>query len=143
MLDEMPAYDASLEEFSQPLLRLVDWMLDENRHLHVRQDSSDFYRAIDCTNIAVALFRFVERTIERDLPAELTFLRGYDSARSAMREVVEMSGPDADRFIQFCKQNGWRLSAAKRHVGGLAKLTDDEVARLEATIREAFLGGQE
>ena len=143
MLDEMRAYDASLEEFSQPLLRLVDWMLDENRHLHVRHDSSDFYRAIDCTRMAEALFRFVERTIERDLPAELTFLRGYDSARAAMREVVEMPGPDADRFIQFCKQNGWRLSAAKRHTGGLAKLTDDEITRLEAVVRKAFVGEQD
>ena len=118
-------------------------MLDDNLHLHVRHDSSDYYRAIDCTKIAVALFHFVERTIERDLPAELIFLRGYDSARAAMRQVVEMSGPDADRFIQFCKQNGWRLSAAKRHVGGLAKLTDDEIARLEAVVQQAFPGKQE
>ncbi len=60
-----------------------------------------------------------------------------------MRVVVEMLGPDAARFIQFCRQNGGRLSAAKRRVGGRAKLTEEEIARLEAVLRQAFSGKQE
>jgi len=142
MLDEPRAYDASLEAFSHSLMPLLDWWLDDDRNLHVRHDSSDRYRSIDCTAMAEALFAFVKRTIERDLPAELAFLRGYDAARAAMRTVVDLPGPDADRFIQFCKQNGWRLSAAKRRVGGLARLTDEEIVQLEAAVRKAFATGQ-
>ncbi|MEO7318535.1 MAG: hypothetical protein ABIZ56_06075 [Chthoniobacteraceae bacterium] len=42
-----------------------------------------------------------------------------------MRAVIELPDPVADRFLQFCKQNGWKLSKAKRHTGGLEKLTED------------------
>lgn len=138
MLDDPRAYDASLEAFSRPLLPLLDWSMDDDRRLHVHQDSSDLYRSIDYTPMAAALYRFVQRTVERDLPQELTYLRGYDTARSAMRNVLELPDPVADRFIQFCKQNGWKLSKAKRHTGGLEKLTDAEIAALETAVRSAF-----
>ena len=138
MLDDPRAYDASLEAFSRPLLSLLDWTMDDDRRLHVHDDSSDFYRAIDYTPMAAALYRFVQRTVERDLPQELAFLRGYDAARAAMRAVIELPDPVADRFIQFCKQNGWKLSKAKRHTGGLEKLTDGEIAALEAAVQTAF-----
>lgn len=138
MLDDPRAYDASLEAFSQPLLALLDWTMDDDRRLRVHHDSADFYRAIDCTRMAGALYRFVQRTVERDLPQELAFLRGYDAARAAMRAVLELPDPVADRFIQFCKQNGWKLSQAKRHTGGLEKLTDAEIAALENAVRAAF-----
>jgi hypothetical protein len=138
MLDDPRAYDASLEALSKPLLPLLEWSMDDDRRLHVHHDSSDFYRAIDYTAIAAALYRFVQRTVERDLPQELTFLRGYDAARSAMREVLELPDPVVDRFIQFCKQNSWKLSKAKRHTGGLEKLTDQEITTLEAAVRKAF-----
>ena len=55
-----------------------------------------------------------------------------------MREVVDLPDPIADRFIQFCKQNGWKLSNDKRHTGGMEKLTDEEIADLEKAVRRAF-----
>lgn len=141
MLDDPRAYDASLEAFSKPLLPLIKWSFDEDREMHVEQDTSDLYRSIDCTAMAEALFHFVERTIERDLPAELQFLLRYDEVRRRMRAVVELPDPVAARFIRFCQQNGWKLSAAKRRKGGLEKLTDDEIAALESAVREVFTEG--
>jgi hypothetical protein len=120
---------------------LIQWTFDDDRKMHVENDTSDLYRAIDCTPMAEALFTFVERTIERDLPAELQYLRRYDEARRRMRRIVDLPDPVANFFIQFCKQNGWKLSAAKRHKGGLEKLTDEEIAALEAAVRGAFEGG--
>lgn len=138
MLDDPRAYDASLEALSVPLMPLLEWTMDEDRRLRVNHDSSDLYRAIDYTPMASALYRFVQRTVERDLPEELAFLRGYDAARAAMRAVMDLPDPVADRFIQFCKQNDWMLSKTKRNVGGLEKLNDDEIAALEAAVRRAF-----
>lgn len=140
MLDDPQAYDASLEAFSKPLLPLINWFFDDDREMHIEHDTSDLYRAIDCTMMAEGLFSFVERTIERDLPAELQFLLRYDEARRRMRSVVELPDPVAARFIWFCQQNGWKLSAAKRRKGGLEKLSDDEIAALETAVREAFEG---
>ena len=133
------AYDASLEAFSRPLMELLEWTMDDDRNLQVQGDSSDFYRAIDYTPMAAALYRFVQRTVEHDLPDELAYLRGYDTARKAMREVVDLPDPVADRFIQFCRQNDWKLSSAKRNTGGLDRLTDEQVAGIEAVLRSAFV----
>lgn len=133
------AYDASLEAFSRPLMDLLEWTMDDDRNLQVHGDSSDFYRAIDYTPMAAALYRFVQRTVEHDIPDELAYLRGYDTARKTMREVVDLPDPVADRFIQFCRQNGWKLSSAKRNTGGLEKLNDEQVAQLEAVLQNAFV----
>ena len=138
MLDDPRSYDASLETFSKPLLPLIKWSFNSDREMHVEHDTSDLYRSIDCTAMAEALFGFVERTIDRDLPAELQFLLRYDEARRQMRGIVELPDPVADRFIRFCQQNGWKLSKAKRNKGGLDKLTDDEVKALEDIVSRAF-----
>ena len=138
MLDDPRSYDASLETFSKPLLPLIKWSFNSDREMHVEHDTSDLYRSIDCTAMAEALFGFVERTIDRDLPAELQFLLRYDEARRQMRGIVELPDPVADRFIRFCQQNGWKLSKAKRNKGGLDKLTDDEVKALEDVVGRAF-----
>jgi len=138
MLDDPRGYDASLEEFSKPLLSLIKWSFDDEHQMHVENDTSDLYRSIDCTVMAEALFTFVERTIERDLPAELRFLLKYDEARRQMRNIVELPEPIANFFMRFCQQNGWKLSKAKRRKGGLEKLTDDEVSQLETVVRNVF-----
>ena len=39
----------------------------------VLNDTRDFYRYVDCTFLAEALFSFVEETIEKELPAEIQF----------------------------------------------------------------------
>jgi hypothetical protein len=138
MLEDPRSYDASLETFSRPLLPLIRWSFNEDQEMHVQDNTSDLYRSIDCTAIAEVLFGFIQRTIERDLPAELQFLLRYDKARQSMRNVVDLPDPVADRFIRFSQQNGWKISKAKRQKGGLEKLTDDEIRFLEEVVREAF-----
>jgi hypothetical protein len=54
-----------------------------------------------------------------------------------MRRVLDLPDRVGDLFIRLVNQNGGRLSAAKRH-SSFASLTDDEIARLEAAVRDAF-----
>lgn len=68
-------YDASLESFSKPLIPLIDYQLDANGRMTVRNDTRDLYRYPDCTTIAETLFSFVEQTIDRELPAEILYLQ--------------------------------------------------------------------
>ena len=103
----------------------------------VRGDWSDWYRFPDLTLQAEALFRFVEHAIERDLPEELAFLRGYDRTKRLMQHVVDLPSRKLDLFIQVCRQNGGRLSAAKRK-SQFAMLRDEEINRLEEAVREGF-----
>ena len=90
MLRDPQAYDASLEAFSRPLLEIVDYSLDAEGQMTVRSDRSEWYRFPDLTRQAEALFRFVEQTIERDLPEELAFLKGYDRTKRLMQDVVDL-----------------------------------------------------
>lgn len=137
MLRDSRAYDASLEAFSRPLLALVEYVFDMHGQMTVRGDWSDWYRFPDLTLQAEALFRFVEHAIERDLPEELAFLRGYDRTKRLMQHVVDLPSRKLDLFIQVCRQNGGRLSAAKRK-SQFAMLRDDEINRLEEAVREGF-----
>jgi hypothetical protein len=138
MLHRPGDYDASLEAFSRPLLSLVDYSLDSHGKMTVFGDTADYYRYIDFTPMAEALFSFVEDTIEKELPAEIRFLQQYDSARRLMREVVDLPNRHADLFVRLCLQENGRLSKAKRQWPEYAGLSAGEITGLERAVVEAF-----
>lgn len=137
MLNDRPAYDASLEAFSKPLVPLVDAVLDEEGRMTVRNETALWYRSIDMTAQVEALFRFIDTTIDTELAVELEFLARYDAATGAMKEVVDMPDRLVDLFIRFCLQNNGRLSPKKRR-RHFPMLTDDEVAALEECVRAQY-----
>jgi hypothetical protein len=84
------------------------------------------------------LFGFVQTTIEKELPAEIKFLRQYDQARTLMQQVVDLPNRHADLFIQLVRQNGGHLSKNKRKMPEFAVLTPEEITGLEAALEQAF-----
>ena len=137
MLKNSADYDASLEAFSRPLMPLVDYSLDDEARMTVRNDTALWYRFIDMTPQAEALFAFIEKTIDTELPDELAFLANYDRTKAALQAIVDMPDRQIDLFIRFCLQNHGRLSAAKR-ASHFNSLTDDEIARMEKAVRDAY-----
>jgi len=137
MLNGRAAYDAALEAFSRPLLRLVDYTLDDVGQMTVHGETAEYYRYIDLTTQAEALFDFIARTIETDLVNELEFLRSYDGAKKAIPEIVDLPDRLLDLFIRFCLQNKGELSAGKR-ARFFASLTDAEIQKMERALQEAF-----
>jgi Fic/DOC family len=138
MLQDSRKYDESLEAFSEPSLALIDYELDQQGRLTVYSQTKDLYRYIDCTVMAEALFAFVQTTIEKELPAEIQFLRQYDQARSLMRQVVDLPNRHADLFIRLVRQNGGRLSKRKRGMPEFSKMTPQEIDRLESVVGQSF-----
>ena len=135
-LKKMDEYDASLEAFSKPLMPLVEFTLDDQGRMMVANDTRDFYRFIDLTTQAEALFAFIRETIEVELVEELRFLVKYDKTKRAIQEVVDMPDRMIDLFIRCYFQNHGKLSTRKRE--DLFKmLSDQEVARIEDAIRLA------
>jgi len=65
MLKNPVAYDASLETFSRPLLRQIDYTLDSVGEMQVQNDTVHWYRYIDMTAQAEALLGFISETISR------------------------------------------------------------------------------
>ncbi|MBN1553289.1 MAG: Fic family protein [Phycisphaerae bacterium] len=137
MLKNPEEYDASLEAFSKPLMPLVEFELDDEGRMTVLNDTAVWYRFIDMTPQAEALFRFIEKTIETELVEELNFLANYDRTKSAIQEIVDMPDRQIDLFIRFCLQNQGQLSARKRE-SHFAPLTDEEIARMEQAVQAAY-----
>jgi Fic family protein len=106
MLKAIADYDGSLEAFSRPLMALIDYTLDGQGRMTVQNDTVNWYRFIDMTSQAEALYRF-----------------------------IEMPDRKIDLLIRACLQNKGRLSARKR-AGQFDFLSDTEVTQLEAAIRQ-------
>lgn len=130
-------YNRSLESYSTPLLQLIDYELDEIGHMTVSEETGTWYRYIDMTTQAEALYAFVMKTIEEELKEELDFLVNYDNAKRAMQDIVDMPDHRINLFIRLCLQNNGRLSAKKRE-SHFSFLTDEEVDLMQDAVRKGY-----
>ena len=137
MLKNPADYDASLEAFSRPLLSLIDYHLDEMGQLTVENDTASWYRYMDMTAQAEALYSFVTKTIEEELVEELSFLANYDKTKKAIQDIIDMPDRLIDLFIQLCLQNNGSLSARKR-TSHFDFLTDEELAAMEQAVKDGY-----
>jgi hypothetical protein len=137
MLKNMPLYDQSLESFSKPLMRLMEYHLDDSGEMTVQGETASWYRYMDMTAQVEALYDFVKRTGEEELLKELDFLAKYDQTKQALRDILDMPDRLIDLFIRLCLQGKGFLSAKKRKTH-FAFLTDHELMKMEETVREKY-----
>jgi len=137
MLKNPADYDASLEAFSRPLLQLIDYRLDEMGQMSVENDTARWYRYMDMTAQAEALYEFVEKTIKEELIKELSFLAAYDNTKKAIQDIIDMPDRLIDLFIQLCLQNNGALSAKKRS-SHFAFLTNEELSAMEQAVKDSY-----
>ena len=137
MLDRIETYRDTLRAHSGPLMDYIDWRPTPERNVEVQNDTADLYRYFDCTEAAEFLYGCVERAIDEDLPREIDFLRRNDEAMRRVMNMIEMPDRIAENLIRYIRLNEGRLGR-KRREGEFEKLTDDEVASIEAIVREAF-----
>ncbi len=142
ILNRPQEYDQALESFSKPLMDLVEYSMDDRQRMTVTNDTADFYRYIDCTELTRITIDFIRETIETELPSELQFLASYDQIRRRMRDVVELPDRIADLFVTLVRQNLGTLSKNKRKLEEFVVLTDGEIEAMEAIVREELgIGG--
>lgn len=103
----------------------------------VHNDTAIWYRYIDMTPQAEALFGFIEQTIENELAGELAFLANHDRTKKAIQEIVDMPDRQVDLFIRFCLQNNGELSGRKR-TRYFGFLSDEEIVRMERAVLSAY-----
>ncbi len=127
-------YDRMLESFSRKLLPQVDYELDSNGVMTVKNDTSDFYRFIDFTTIVEEFFDVVTEALRTELIPELDYLVAWERARNRMREIVDMPEKKTLQLIMFIQQNQGIFPKSRRDL--FAELTDSELDRLGAIIRE-------
>ena len=139
MLSRIDDYRKSLQAHSVPLMNFIDWRPTPDRNVEVLNETADLYRFFDCTDNAEFLYGCVEQTVEQDLPQEIEYLKRHDEAMRRTMELVEMPDRMAQDLLMFIRRNSGKLGKRRRE-GQFAKLTDEEVAAIEAIVQEAFEG---
>lgn len=137
MLKNPALYDQSVEAFSKPLMRQIEYDLDDQGQMTVTGETGNFYRYMDMTAQAEALYDFVSLTVEHELVEELDFLAKYNHTRKTIQDIVDMPDRLIDLFIRLCLQNNGRLSTRKRE-SHFEFLTADELAELEKAVQSGF-----
>ena len=82
MLAEPSQYDACLESFSKPLLKIIDYDLNEDGKLTVNNNTINYYRYFDATFMVEYLYEVISKVIDFELVHELEFILNYDAAKS-------------------------------------------------------------
>jgi hypothetical protein len=139
MFDRIDQYRKTLQAHSGPLMSFIEWRPTPARNVEVFNDTADLYRFFDATEEAEFLYACVKRTVEEDLPREIDYLRRHDEALRRIMDTIEMPDRLAENLLMFIRQNKGQLSKRRRN-SEFKKLTDNEVASVEAIVGEAFEG---
>ena len=81
-------------------------------------------------------FTCLKHAIDQDLADELAYLRAYGSAHRSLTRWLDAPQPELEKLIRYIAQNSGRLAKSKR--GQFPLIGDDEIARAETQIGEAF-----
>ncbi|NMA21825.1 MAG: Fic family protein [Lentisphaerae bacterium] len=127
-------YDRMLESFSKKLLPLLDYCLDSDGAMTVKNETADFYRFIDFTTIAEELYGIVAETLRTELIPELEYLVAWEKARERMRDIVDMPEKKARQLMIFIQQNQGCFPKSRRCQ--FPELTDEELAKISSVIKE-------
>lgn len=136
ILANQAEYVHTLENFSKPLQARTTYNSDVPGTPATGNDAL-YFRYFDATDQASFLYRALERTVEKDLQEEISYLLGFDAAHAALKNVLDWPAHSLDLFIQLVHQNGGSLSKTKRQ-SHFTWMTDEEVKRSEAVVTEAF-----
>lgn len=137
MQKKMVEYDSSLEAFSRLLMPFVEYDLDEEGRMNVLNDTAYWYRYMDMSAQAEALYDFVNYTIETEFTEELDFLVHYDNTKKAIQNIIDLPDRRIDLFIRFCLQNKGVLSTKKR-AAYFDFLTNEELLEMENVVKMEF-----
>lgn len=116
-------YDAVLEAFSGPLMARYGglYAFEEQAQRYADNISSNFvfggyddalpaWRYLDLTEHVEYLARLIDQTLRLDMRNEAALLRAWDSARAAVKYIIEGPDPDIDRIVRSIHGNSGRIS---------------------------------
>ena len=136
ILANLEEYVHTLERFSKPLQARTTYNPEVPETPATGNDAL-YFRYFDATDQASFLYRSLERTVEKDLEEEISYLLGFDAAYAELQGDLDWPAHSLDLLIRLVHQNGGHLSKTKRQTH-FSWMTDDELKRSEAAVIEAF-----
>ena len=138
ILQDLVGYRSALEDYSLPTLSGIEWTATPDGNVRVENDTRFLYSYFDATRQAEYLTDCIERTVRFSLPAEFQFLHSFDQAKARIAVVADLPDRLSSLFINFCVQNGGRLSNRKRQ-DYFAQIPDEVITDLEAAVADSFV----
>ena len=138
MLNNIKDYDNILERYSMPLMQRVKYDKTDLGEINItnQEKVEGYYRYPDLTEQCIYLIQTIDATVKEDMPDELQFLQRYDEVKKALQNTVDMPDKDINLMIVFLHQNKGIFPKRRREY--FSKLTDEEIARMQAQFREIF-----
>ena len=137
ILDHIDDYRITLEDYSHPLLDLIDWEVTPDHNVAVLNHTLDYYRYFDATKQAEFLFDCVLDTTQRIIPEEVSYMLKYDEFKRFIDNQYEMPDKLVDTLVRFLEQNNGSLSNRARSKE-FKKLKEKEILEIEKTYFEVF-----
>jgi Fic family protein len=137
ILDRMSDYRKVLESYSHPLLDFIHWNKTPANNVEVLNDTKDYYRYFDATVQTEFIFECIDYTLNKIIPAEVSYLKKYDEMKAWLDDHYQMPDKTVAQLIRFLSQNGGKLSKRAREKE-FALFTDDEIVDIEKQFREYF-----
>lgn len=125
-----------LNGFSRPTTRLWRYAPGEDAPHVMSSPGGRPYRFFDATREVRFLHRMFIEAVRTELPRELHWLSGFDSAFEQLNSELNLPRPDLSALIRMVQSNNGKLSTNKRKA--YAHLPDEVIARIEDVVREAF-----
>lgn len=138
MLKDLPRYSTLLKRYSRPRTDLLEYLLDAESGTLLVQSAQPLwlYAYFDATELCEFILECVKHCVEEDLLDEVAYLRAHDLAVRALSGWLDMRQSRLDTLIDVIVQGQGTLSKGKRKLA--EGLSDAEVERIEATVRESF-----
>ncbi|MBE0571966.1 MAG: Fic family protein [Ignavibacteriaceae bacterium] len=135
ILEKIEDYRNVLQNYSHPLLDFIEWRKTKDNNVEVLNETIDYYRYFDATLHAEFLFDCVDYTIQKIIPAEVSYLQKYDAMKAWLDDNFQMSDKIVALLIRFLEQNNGSFSKRSREKE-FAVLKDDEVNEIEKKYKE-------
>lgn len=132
MLRDRAEYDRVLKRYSGSILPFINFELDSDGRMTVRNPTAHLYRFFDATLQAEYLYRCIEETIRRDLREGIGFLAVFDGAFRRVLQIVDMPDRRASLMVRLILQNKGSLSNSKRSL--FSEVNDDELHEIEQAV---------
>ncbi len=137
ILDRIDDYRKILVSYSRPLLDFIEWETTKYHNVKVLNDTADYYKYYDATLQAEYLFDCIEYTVNKIIPAEVSFLKNYEQMKAWLDDNYEMPDKTVAMLIRFLQQNNGTLSIRAR-TREFSALTDDEISLIEKQYQRIF-----
>ena len=138
ILEKIEDYRNVLQNCSHPLLDFIEWKKTKDNNIKVLNETIDYYRYFDATPLAEFLFDCVDYTIQKIIPAEVSYLQKYDAMKTWLDDHFQMPDKTVALLIRFLEQNNGTISKRAREKE-FASLKNDEIKVIEETYKEIML----